>query len=283
MISSSAILRSAKMLLALGRILGEDTAVFEQDIADISAALQVAWDPETEYFGYLKTNADGTPGGILRYKDGSNYNMGLDGVSPLYAGEITPEQKKKLWAKVKGSKHLWTKYGISAVDQSASYFTLEGYWNGSIWLPHQWFLWKAALNDGLGKFAQKIAMTALRMWERETQDAYCCFEHFSISTGSGIGWHHFSGLSSPILCWHNAYFKDGTLTCGNDVLITSRKDGEYQLEISGNKGEKTSLIYCGNPEKILYNGTEIAFTRETEKTVLFDLPKGSAGTLCIVR
>lgn len=281
MISSSVLIRAAKMLRTLGRIIGEDTSCFDQDIREISDALQTAWDPESGYFGYVQTDEKLVPVGIYRFHDGSNYNMGMDGVSPLLSGEITADQKKILWQKVTSPQHLWTKFGISAVDKSAAYFSLDGYWNGSIWMPHQWFLWKAALNDGLGKFAIKIAMTALKLWERETRDAYCCFEQFSISTGSGSGWHHFSGLSSPILCWYNACFKKGMLSSGYDVLVTDKKPGKFQLEISGIKGEKTSLIYCGIPQEITFNGKKIKFYRASSQVIYFNLPKASSGELVI--
>ena len=281
MISSSIIIRAAKMLKSLGTILREDTSIFDRDIQDISSAIQTAWDPESGYFGYIETDQDGFPQGVYRFSDGSNYNMGLDGVSPLLTGEVSEEQRKILWEKVCSSQHLWTKYGISAVDQSASYFSLDGYWNGSVWMPHQWFLWKAALNDGLGKFAIRIAMTALNLWERETKDTYCCFEQFSISTGSGSGWHHFSGLSSPILCWYNACFKKGMLCGGYDVLITDRKTRKFQLEISGINGEETSLTYCGIPKEITYNGKKIKFHRASSRVIYFNLPKSSSGELVI--
>ena len=282
MISSSVLIRAAKMLRSLGQILEEDTSIFDRDIQEISQALQTAWDPETGYFGYIETDETGSPAGIYRFTDGSNYNMGMDGVSPLLTGEISAEQRKTLWNKVRSPQHLWTKHGLSAVDQSASYFSLDGYWNGSVWMPHQWFLWKAALNDGLGKFAVQIAMTALRLWERETRDAYCCFEQFSISTGSGSGWHHFSGLSSPILCWYNACFKPETLSCGYDVLIKKRTAGQFHLEISGQKGEKTSCIYCGIPKEIRYNDVPVRFCRASQQVIYFDLPKDSSGILSII-
>ena len=282
MIASAVLVRGAKMLRALGRILDDDTSIFDRDIREISDAVQVAWDPESGYFGYVETDPFGKPLGIYRFRDGSNYNMGLDGVSPLYADEISSEQKKRLWRNVRSRSRLWTKYGVSAVDQSAPYFSFDGYWNGSIWMPHQWFLWKAALNDGMGDFAVKIALTALRLWERETRAWYCCFEHFSIRSGSGGGWHHFSGLSSPVLCWYNSCFKPGTLSWGYDVLITAQSRRQWTLEISGRTGERTSLLFCGEPEKILYRGENIPFRRISEKTVCFELPKNSGGTLLIV-
>lgn len=282
-ISTSCIIRCAKLLRALAEILGESAEVYDKDIKELSETLQkYSWDPETGYFSYINVNQNGDPEGFFRYKDGSNYNMGLDGVSPLIADAVTEEQRSGLWEKLQSSEHLWTKSGISAVDQSAPYFTPDGYWNGSVWMPHQWLLWKAALNDGMSRFAEKIAHTALRLWERETTKHYGCFEQFSIASGSGMGWHHFSGLSSPVICWHRAYFEDDALTAGFDVLITKCSKKRWSLKISGRSGEKTSLILGGIPRTVFYNGRIIPFRKSFGNSVIFNLPKGTSGVLEVI-
>ena len=279
-ISTSCVIRTAKMLRSLAGIIGEPTDVYDKDIEELSGSLQkYFWDEECGYFSYVAVNENREPDGFFRYSDGSNYNMGLDGTSPLIADAVTPEQRTVLWEKLQSPKHLWTQSGISTVDQAASYFSPDGYWNGSVWMPHQWLLWKAALNDGLGRFAEKIAHTALRLWERETSHHYACFEQFSIASGSGMGWHHFSGLASPVICWHRAYFEDEALTAGYDVLITECRKRQWSLKISGEQGDKTSLILGGCPQTILYNGRIISFRKSFGNSVIFQLPKGSSGVL----
>ena len=279
-ISTSAIIRSAKLLRFLAEILGETTEQFDQDIQELTQSLQeYSWDSEAEYFSYVTVNEQGDPDGFFRYKDGTNYNMGLDGTSPLIAGAVTPEQKEILWQKLQSEKHLWCRAGISTVDQSAPYFTPDGYWNGSVWFPHQWLLWKAALNDGLERFAEKIASNALKIWERETHKNYACYEQFSVTSSFGMGWHHFSGLSSPVICWHRAYFEEDALTAGYDVLITSRTKSSWNLKIAGNSGEKTSLIYGGTPKEIKYQGKKIHFRKTFGHSVVFNLPKNTEGLL----
>ena len=282
-ISTSCIIRCAKLLRSLAGIIEEPVEVYDKDIKELSESLQkYSWDEETGYFSYVNVDKNGNPDGFFRYKDGSNYNMGLDGASPLIADAVTEEQRAGLWEKVQSAQHLWTKSGISAVDQSATYFTPDGYWNGSVWMPHQWLLWKAALNDGLSRFAEKIAHTALRSWERETFRHYACFEQFSIASGSGMGWHHFSGLASPVICWHRAYFEDDALTAGYDVLITETRKRKWTLQISGTPGEKTSLILGGAPGSILYNGRIVPFRKSFGHSVIFNLPKGTSGVLEVV-
>jgi neutral trehalase len=50
---------------------------------------------------------------------------------------------------------------LSTVGQSAPYFRTDGDWNGSVWMPHQWIIWKTLLDLGQGDFAWQIAHTAL--------------------------------------------------------------------------------------------------------------------------
>lgn len=63
---------------------------------------------------------------------------------------------------------MWSKSGISAVDMSASYYFNDGYWNGNVWMSHQWFLWKTMFDLGEADFAFEIAKRALDMWKAET-------------------------------------------------------------------------------------------------------------------
>ena len=147
--------------------------------------------------------------------------MGLDGVTPLVAGIVSPEQAETLLDHLFTEGRLWSPCGITAVDQSAPYYRIDGYWNGTVWMPHQMILWKTMLDLGLPEKARCIADTALSNWERECADSYNCYEHFMLATGRGGGWNNFSGLSSPIINWYNAYHTPGTVSTGFGTLVTA--------------------------------------------------------------
>jgi hypothetical protein len=230
----------------------------------MATALQkYAWDENTGYYGYVTHNTSGTPIDIMKYKNKVNYNMGLGGTSPLVSGIATPKQQQKMVNHLKNPKEIWTDVGLSAVDQSAPYFKIDGYWNGTVWMPHQWFMWKAMLDIGEDDFAYKIAKTALEVWKRETEDSYNCYEHFVIASGKGAGWHQFSGLSAPVLAWFNAYFKPGTLTTGLDAWITNKTFNKTnthlktEVMIEDQDADKFSLVVCMNPNyvyEVFWNG-----------------------------
>jgi hypothetical protein len=221
-IINSHLIRTARMLGQMARVLGQgqDAADYEEDITVWSDALQKhSWDPDAGYFSYVLHDEQGRPTGILRHESGANFNLGQDGVMPLLAGICTPDQEQTLLGHLQSPQRLWSRIGLSTVDQSAPYYRHDGYWNGAVWMPHQWFLWKTMLDLGQADFAFQIAQTALDLWKAEVDESYHCFEHFLIESGRGAGWHQFSALSSPVLAWFAAYYRLGRLTAGFDTWI----------------------------------------------------------------
>lgn len=258
-VSTAFYIRAAKILRMAAEILGKkaDVKQYDADIKKMSSAVvNYAWDPEAKYFSYVTHNETGTPDGFLKAADGSNFNKGLDGTSPLAAGICTNEQKQALLDNLFSADKLWTPYGISTVDQSASYYSPAGYWNGSVWMPHQFVLWKAMLDMGLPERARQIAFTALDVWKKETALTYESFEHFIIASGRGAGWHNFSGLSSPMVNWFYAYFKPGTVTTGFDVMCKNAVFGSgkttFETELLFDKdsyGNTSTVLLCMAPGK----------------------------------
>jgi hypothetical protein len=254
MVSTSYYIRCAKILRLLASHLGEkkDIRQYDADIAGMSAGiLGNAWDAETGYFGYVEHDSEGRPRNIYRTADGVNFNMGLDGVTPLVAGITNKDQSEALLGHIFTEGQLWSPYGITAVDQIAPYYRIDGYWNGTVWMPHQMILWKTMLDLGLPEKARLIADTALSNWERECRDSYNCYEHFMLATGRGGGWSNFSGLSSPVINWYNAYNTPGTVSTGFGTLVTKaewaqdKTSATLTLEFDKDlSGKKTAVVVC---------------------------------------
>ncbi|WP_068604673.1 MGH1-like glycoside hydrolase domain-containing protein [Paenibacillus swuensis] len=209
-----------------------DIERYDKDILEWTEALhKYAWDETSGYFGYVLHDQDGHPTTIYKHESGQNYNMGLDGVQPLVAGAVTPEQSARIVSNLSDPERIWSKLGLSTVDQSAPYYVSDGYWNGCVWMPHQWFIWKTLLDLGKGEFAEQIARTALDVWKNSVEDNYNTAEHFIIETGKSGGWHHFSGLSSPVVHWFTALYRPGTVTGGFDTWFRDiRYKGKLHVE-----------------------------------------------------
>lgn len=252
-------IRCGKILAQAARILGKtrDEEQLLADAARLTRALEdYAWDGDSGYFGYVLHDADGLPEGILRDETGANHNMGLGGASPLFAGACGPEQSRRIWENLENSGRLWCGCGLSTVDQRASYYRRDGYWNGAVWMPYQWLFFKAALDEGRTDFAFRLADTLLRLWEQECRASYHCFEHFMIESRRGAGWHQFGGLSAPVVQFFASYYRPGTLTTGFDTFVREARwsDGfrglEAELECTRPGPAALLVVTAGNRPRV---------------------------------
>ncbi len=288
-VSTSHCIRIAKILqMAASHLnLNEDFRAFTKDIQTMSEALQTySWDDASGYFGYVVHDEDQNPTGILKFDDKVNFNMGLGGAYPLVSGICKDDQKAVLLKHLKTKGKIWSDIGLSAVDQSAPYYSNEGYWNGTVWMSHQWFFWKTMLDIGEADFAYKIAKTGLDVWKKEVENSYNCHEHFIIETGRGAGWHQFGGLSTPVLSWFNTYYLKGNLTTGFNIWVKEQEFNETftslkaKLKVFDTKNEHFSLVACLNPDfsyKVYWND-KIIEHKEINKGTLSISIKNKAKT-----
>ena len=266
-------IRSAKILRSAAQALGasDDLAFYDEDIQAFTQALQRhAWDEQAGTFSYVVHDEDGLPQKYLIYdQDGksANYNLGMDGASPLYAGICTRAQEERLVNRLFSPDHMWTRAGLSTVDQAAPYYRKDGYWNGAVWMPHQWFFWKALLDLERGQKAHQIARTALSVWKTEVEESYNCCEHFIVQSGRGAGWHQFSGLSTPVMAWYNAYHRPGRLTTGLDAWVERSNFTDHNrslvadLKLNGQAGRAATVIVTLQPGleyRATWNGQDAA-------------------------
>jgi hypothetical protein len=295
-ITSSQAIRTAKILKMFASYLGkkDDIKEYDNDIKTFTNALQkYSWDEESGYFGYVVHDGNGNPLHIMKYEDKVNYDMTFDGAYPLIAGICTDAQKEKILASLKSDKHIWSKTGLSAVDQSAPYYRIDGYWNGTVWMSHQWFFWKTMFDLGESDFAFKIAQTALDVWKTETEASYNCMEHFIIETGRGAGWHQFGALSSPVVVWYSSYFCPGNFTSGFDTWIDNKifnnDNSGFSVDLSYTGSNKViSAVACMNPKydyTIKWNGKDLAYKTFAKGTLSIDIPtdKAKKGKLEILK
>ncbi len=279
-IASSQLVRCAKILKMAAHKLGlsNDISVYNGDIKRVTDALnKYSWDEAAGYYGYVLHDENYNPVEIMRSKTGENFNKGLDGIYPIIAGACDLNQKKKILSHLKNEKEMLSPYGISAVDMTAGYFKVNGYWNGNVWFPHQWFIWKTMLDLGETDFAFEIANRALNFWHREVDYSYYTFEMVNVVTGRGGWFHNFGGLSTPITMWANAYYKAGTFNAGLDVWVDRYSFGGdnkfFEAEISYyGENEKSTLIICMNDDKntsykVKLDGKEVPFKERFKGTI----------------
>jgi hypothetical protein len=294
--NSSHTIRCAKLLRQAAEALGraEDFNEYDQDIAQLSASLQeYSWDSTSGYFGYVMHDEHGEPTGILRDSHGANFNMGLDGIYPLVAGICSHQQEQMILKRLFSPQHLWMDVGITTVDQSAPYYRPDGYWNGSVWFAHQWFLWKTMLDLGRADLALRIAQTGLNVWKQATDSTHDCYEYFKPSPPIGRGWHQFTSLSSPTLAWFASLYTPGRLTCGFEVWMQECRFAQDNRHLtaklkSGSTGHREfSVLACMNPDsryQVRWNGTRAKFATLHDALLQIQLPyEAGPGELIVTR
>ncbi|WP_421943309.1 MGH1-like glycoside hydrolase domain-containing protein [Pedobacter sp.] len=296
-ITTSQCIRFAKILRMIAKKNGHDADIplYDEDIKAFSQSLQkYSWNEASGYFSYTRHDSSGMPIGPFKYKDGTDFNMGMDGAYPILAGICSPKQQSVLLEKLFSSNHMWTPYGMGVVDRSAPYYLKDGYWNGAVWMPHQWFIWKTMLDLGKPELAMQISKTGLEVFRNETENSYYTFEHYLSQSGRGAGWHQFSGLSTPVMSWYNANYKLGTVTTGFEILleksIFNKSFSTYQAQLSFDESTPAhvrSLLVCLNPSysyRALFNGKPIKLIQPYPGLLQLNLPAtNQAGSLVIQR
>ena len=143
------------------------------------------------------------------------------------------------------------------------------------------------------RFAYKIASKGLDVWKSETDESYYTFEHFFAKSGRGAGWHQFSGLSTPVLAWFNAYYKPGTVTTGFEIWIKEQsfsKDRTLYEALLGfdqaTDQHNRSMIVCMNPlkkYKVTFDGQKVEVSSPFAGNIQIVLPvTNKAGKLMIM-
>ena len=280
-ITSSVTVLIAKILRGISSEMGmSDGTDYDAVIAKYSdALLKYAWNEQTGYFSYVTHDAEGHPTGFLKYKDGSDYNQGFDGIYPYIAGITDDRQDARILANVR--EGMMTPIGLGVVDTRASYYRSDGYWNGSVWMPHQWILWRALLDYGERQLAFEIADTALKVWKREVDESYCCFEHFMTANGRGSGFHQFSGLSTPVLMFFESYYTPGTVTVGFESTVMSeiwnaeKTALTLQVRCGGKRPTALICLAAGKHYTFTVNGQKVIPKQVTDGAYEIALSRGN--------
>ena len=259
MVSSSYYIRAGKILRMIARHYGmkADEKRYDEDIRRFTKPiLESGWDEKAGYFGYVTHDQNGKPNGMMMYEDGSNWNMGMDGISPLAASICTDHQISRMEENMFTLGKLWSPYGMAVVDQSAAYYSPDGYSVGASWVPHQLIYWKSMLDYNKVDRALQIAEAVMNTFTFECDETYQCYENTRLSTGRASGWHNFSGLSSPVVNWFYSYYCKGTISTGMDAIVVSKKVAsdytscEFTLEFDKDAvGRDMAVMVCLDPSK----------------------------------
>ena len=170
---------------------------------------------------------------------------------PLFSDSVPQARKEILFSGLMNDGYF-TQNGFIIVKPNNSYYRQDGYPNGSIWPPLQYFFWKTCIGMGKMTAAIDIAERYFRVFKKNHQETLCCWEQFRAATGKGAGNTRFSGFVTPIIAMHKAHRIYGSVQTGYDVLISNLKisDGAASLQLSSPFfSGKTGLSIVLRPNK----------------------------------
>ena len=278
------ILRHASAILGCG-----DEGEYDADIASLGSALQAyAYDRRSGYFGCITHDEAGNPENFLRTDRFLNYNMGYDGAEILLSGICNPRQESVLSGFMMDPSRMWTDWGISNVDRSASYYRRDGFRNGTAGMTQQWFAFLGMLGCAHVADAFKIATTALDTWKVEAEASYNCYEHFVLETGRGGGWHCSSDAGAPLSLWYHTIYVPGNVIAPPDVFVLTSSFGEgygcvdLSVQAGHSKRPETALVIslASDDYRVMVNG-ELVETKHCECAIGVRIPTGRVSHISI--
>lgn len=194
----------------------EDVTKYESTIRAIEAALEAHW---SEPDGCYLYSIVGRPG-LLPIEWMGCFN-------PLFAGAVRDAGRQhRMLEKLTDTAKYWTERGLTPVPRDSELYRPDGYPNGSIWGPGQFYYWMAFYSIGRLDLATAIADRYSAMFEQEHQRTLMCWEHFAAETGHGTGNSRFSSFTLPVCSLRNSRRRYGYVQTGFNTLTDRREIDE---------------------------------------------------------
>jgi glycogen debranching enzyme len=174
-------------LAEIARVLGEDTAPFEEQAERTARALDAKLWNEAESFYKDFDMVVGTP--IDAHVVG--------GFAPLFAGIPSAERARRLYEHLDSPAFCGldeTCYPVPSNSRSAADFSPNRYWRGPVWIQINWLLERGLRQYGYKAYADRIRRAIL-----ELPRDYGFYEYFNPLTGQGHGTSQFSWTAALLI------------------------------------------------------------------------------------
>ncbi|MCX6150918.1 MAG: trehalase family glycosidase [Ignavibacteriales bacterium] len=197
---NSMLVNEAKALSEMAKELGEDNeSKVWLDDANKRADLinKFMWDKETGfYYNIDKKNHSFT------FKNQNDLKRKeIIGFLPMWAGIATKEQAVELMKHMKNPAEFWRNYGVPTLAANDSYYNPIGYWNGPIWVPWQYLIFRGLMNFNYTTDAKELVNKVLDNvgWQLKTNH---WFWEFYSADDYQAGWNKtyiWTGIISRML------------------------------------------------------------------------------------
>ena len=159
---------------------------------------------------------------------------------PLLSGSVPMDRKEIMLKALFAEDGYFTTNGLTILKPNSPYYRDNGYPNGSIWPPLQYFFWKMCYCAGEMDIAKRIADKFLTLFESNHKESLCVCEHFRANTGKSAGNMRFSSFGTLVAAMWKAHRKYGAIQTSYDILLQ-----KLELNESGADIKLLSPFYSG--------------------------------------
>lgn len=146
----------AKMATELG--LAEEAGQWQEKAETRTVLInKYLWDEESGfYYNADKKDLD------FSYNNANDLKiMEIIGFIPLWAGVASDQQAAKLVEHLTDPNKFWRRFGVPTLSAEDEYYNPIGYWNGPIWIPWQYLLFRGLIDYGYEDIALQLAEKVL--------------------------------------------------------------------------------------------------------------------------
>jgi hypothetical protein len=153
---NSMLVMEEKSLAAIAGILGykNESVEWEQKSLMRSALInKYLWDDSTQFYYNVNKNDHS----FTFKKKNDLLIKEIIGFLPLWAGISDKEQTDQLMKSLLNKKEFWRNFGIPTLSAKEDYYNPIGYWNGPIWVPWQYLIFRGLLDYGFKAEAKELS------------------------------------------------------------------------------------------------------------------------------
>ncbi len=150
------LVKEAKSLAHMARALGllQDVERWRNEIKRREERINASmWDDQTGFYYHV----DRKNHSFTHHQKNDLKRQEIIGFLPLWAGVAHRSQAAALVGALTDTRKFWRKYGVPTLSADDPYYDPQGYWNGPVWVPWQYLIFRGLVDYGYTKEARELA------------------------------------------------------------------------------------------------------------------------------
>lgn len=212
--------KELEALVYIGKRLGEDVAVYEEELVHLKSAVREHCYDEKDgmYYSVDLNLLPVDPNSFLhkgapRHWDCLIQRIGTwSGFMAMWAGIATPEQAQRMVREnLLDEKAFWAPYGVRTLSKYEKMYAIKNSGNPSCWLGPIWgianyMVFRSLVKYGFTEEARVLAQKTVDLFEKDIAETGVIHEYYDPEDGHPIrnpGFQSWNLLSMNIMAWLN--------------------------------------------------------------------------------